>query len=122
MFTGWYKLAKGIREHASIEVFSDGAGTNNFENPGAYEMPANVRNGVKAPEPAFTQVSSLTLVASKTGRVTPDYFGREARYNPPSHSTTSPQIPSTVTRNWDLRLTSAIPQSKFQNRLPMHNM
>lgn len=113
MFTGWYELAKGIREHASFEVFRDGAGTDNFENPGAYEMPANVRNGAKTPEPAFTQISSPTPVTSKTGRVTPDYFGRKARYNPPSHSTISPQTPSTIARNWNLNQASAIPKSKF---------
>ena len=121
MFTGWYELARGIRVHASIEVFSDDAGTDNFENPGAYEMPPNVRNGAKTPEPALTQISSLTPVASKTGRVTPDYFGRKARYNTPSHSTTSPQTPITITRNWDLSQASAIPQSKFQNRLHMNS-
>jgi hypothetical protein len=117
MFSGWYELAMGWREHTSVEILSDDAAPSNFERPRAYEMLGKARNGAKTPEPTFTQLSLPSPVASKDSRATPDYFGRKA---PPLRSPSSHQPPSTIARNWDPSQTFATSESQYQNPLRMH--
>lgn len=111
MFTGWYQKVRGRSEPANIEFVS--AGARNFEDPGTYEMLGRDRDVGKTPEPAFTQISPLSPTAKggKGGRVTPDYFGREARYKSPSRSFSSPQPPNTISHDWDPSQSYAMAQN-----------
>ncbi|KIN04716.1 hypothetical protein OIDMADRAFT_50558 [Oidiodendron maius Zn] len=118
MFTGWYEKARGRREPANIEFVS--AGARNFEDPGTYEMLGRARDTGKTPEPVTTQISSLSPTA-KGGRVTPDYFGQEARYKSPSRSFSSPQPPNTISRDWDPSQSYAAP-GQYHNPLGMHKV
>jgi hypothetical protein len=119
MFTGWYEKARGRSEPANIEFVS--AGARNFEDPGAYEMLGRARDTGKTPEPAFTQISSLSP-AARGGRVTPDYFGQEARYKSPSRSFSSPQPPNSSAQDWDPSRSYAAPQNAYHNPLGMHKV
>ncbi|KAL3424807.1 hypothetical protein PVAG01_04088 [Phlyctema vagabunda] len=109
MFTGWIDLirtkVKPNKEFVSadVRVFKDPR-----KDPRSYEMLASERNG-KVPE-AFTSPTILTPLspALKSGRETPDYFGREARYKSPSRSFSSPKPPQT-NQGWDASQTHAAP-------------
>ena len=92
MFTGWLdlvrkKVVKRNNEFVSVDV-------GRLKDPGSYEMLG--RNADKTPEPTFSPVTPLSPsahVPPKSGRETPDYFGREARYKSPSRSFSSPKAP-----------------------------
>jgi hypothetical protein len=118
MFTGWYEKIRGRTEPANIEFVSTGA--RNFETPGTYEMLGRDRDMGKTPEPVF-QISPLSP-AAKGGRVTPDYFGHEARYKSPSRSFSSPQAPNTNSKDWDPSRSYAAPQGQMRNPLGMHKI
>jgi len=49
----------------------------------------------------------------KSGRETPDYFGREARYKSPTRSFSSPKPPAGILKNgWDSQASYASPQER----------
>jgi hypothetical protein len=118
MFTGWYNLFMGkIRpnnEFVSADVRA-------FKDPSAYEMlgrerDVNLSAGGKTPEP-FVGIASMPVTplspTLKTGRETPDYFGREARYKSPARSFSNPKPPGPQVqrdeeaRGWDPTATQA---------------
>jgi len=97
MFTGWLdlvrkKVVKRNNEFVSVDV-------GRLKDPGSYEMLG--RNTDKTPEPTFSPVTPLSPSAQiplKSGRETPDYFGREARYKSPSRSFSAPKPPPQETQ------------------------
>jgi hypothetical protein len=85
MFTGWYRMViKPKKEFISVDV-------KNLQDPRSYEMLSRDRENGKTPEP-LARPSSMSP-AMRSGRETPDYFGREARYKSPSRSFSSPKPP-----------------------------
>ncbi|KAF4634879.1 hypothetical protein G7Y89_g3225 [Cudoniella acicularis] len=112
MFTGWYGMVlskvKPNNEFISADV-------RQYKDPTSYEMLSRDRDGGKTPEP-FTSptVTPLSPTAkSKSGRETPDYFGRQARYTSPVQSFSVPKPPNQgadQTRvGWDPTTTHAQP-------------
>jgi len=90
MFTGWYELLMG-KVKPNHEFVSADVGR--FKDPGSYEMLGRAAD--KTPEP-FSPVGIATPQSpppAKSGRETPDYFGREARYKSPSRSFSAPKPP-----------------------------
>lgn len=100
MFVGWYELARGRIKPNNEFVSADARA---YKDPRSYEMLSRDRDGEirKTPEPLFSPMSP----ALKSGRETPDYFGREARYKSPSRSFSSPKPP----QSWDGTETYASP-------------
>lgn len=63
-------------------------------------------------------ISPISPAVTKSGRETPDYFGREARYKSPSRSFSSPKPPPggsmrTQTASWDSTSTHAQPAQPY---------
>jgi len=89
MFTGWYDLIKGLvrpnREFVSVDarVFAKDARSYEVLASGGQD------NRTKTPDVLLTPISP----AARHGRETPDYFGREARYQKPTTSFSSPRAP-----------------------------
>ena len=82
-----------------------------FKDPGSYEMLGRERDTGKTPEPLSTPTAvNIMLPVAKSGRETPDYFGREARYMSPSRSFSAPKAPQGQTASWDSNLPHASPQ------------
>jgi hypothetical protein len=101
MFTGWKELVmkrfKPNNEFVSADVKA-------IKDPASYEMLSRERDTGKTPEPLLpythsplpTPLSPPTPAAApRSGRTTPDYFGREARYKSPSRSFSNPRPPNT---------------------------
>jgi len=109
MFTGWIDMIKG-RVKPSNEFVS--ADVRVFKDPGSYEMLG--RDTTKTPEPTFSPAVTPISPAVKGGRETPDYFGREARYQSPARSFPVPKAPQGATQGvgqaWDPSRTHAAPQ------------
>ena len=92
MFTGWYELfMRKIRPNREF-VSVDAAKTPNPRDLRSYEM---LSSSGKNPMPNKTPDVLLTPIspAAKSGRGTPDYFGREAKYQNPTASFSSPKPP-----------------------------
>lgn len=105
MFTGWYELMRN-RIKPNKEFVSVDARV--FKDPRSYEMLASTRDqGRKTPEPTISQPIT-PLSAIKSGRETPDYFGREARYKSPTRSFSAPKSPPE--QAWDASRSHAQPQ------------
>jgi hypothetical protein len=123
MFTGWYelirsKISKGPNEFVSadVHIFKDPGGT------GTYEMLSRERTA-KSPEPVISPITPLSFAAmTKSGRETPDYFGREARYKSPSRSFSAPKPPVGYGRDWDPSSTYAAPAQPYVDPLAMHKV
>lgn len=87
-----------------------------YKDPGSYEMLGRDRDNGKTPEPLTSPITPLSP-AVKSGRETPDYFGREARYKSPSRSFSVPKAPQAHTpgqspippRTWDPAASHAQP-------------
>lgn len=109
MFTGWYELVRGKVKPDTEFVSAD---VGRFKDPGSYEMLG--RDNAKTPEPVLSPVAitPLSPAAPKSGRETPDYFGREARYKSPSRSFSAPKAPPVQQfgEAWDSRRSHANPQ------------
>ncbi|KAL2065100.1 hypothetical protein VTL71DRAFT_4240 [Oculimacula yallundae] len=104
MFTGWYEMVMG-RVKPNNEFVS--ADVRAFKDPSSYEMLSRDREIVKTPDPLVSYtVTPLSPVAAKSGRETPDYFGREARYKPDTRSFSSPK-PPTSNDGWDTSPTTS---------------
>jgi hypothetical protein len=78
-----------------------------FKDPGTYEMLGRERDNGKTPEPLISQPITPLSPVAKSGRETPDYFGREARYKSPTRSFSSPKPPQGNT--WDSTTSHAQP-------------
>jgi hypothetical protein len=106
MFTGWYDM---IRHRVKPNTEFVSADAHQYKDPSSYEMLGRQRdNGdSKTPEPFVASPNPITPLSPvvRSGRETPDYFGREARYKSPSRSFSSPKPPpgqfSPNTQSWD---------------------
>lgn len=99
MFVGWYDMVRGRVKPNNEFVSADASA---FKDPRSYEMLSRDRETTKTPEPLVSYpLTPLSPAANpKSGRETPDYFGREARYQTPSQSFSKPNAPHTR-QNWD---------------------
>jgi hypothetical protein len=92
MFTAWYGLVTNkIRPHREF-VSVDATRAPPLKDLRSYEMLSSDR---KSAAPTGTPLISVAPMAhtANGGRVTPDYFGREAKYHHPTHSFSSPKPP-----------------------------
>jgi hypothetical protein len=106
MFTGWYEFVMSkIRPNREF-VSVDAARVPAPRDLRSYEM---LSSSGKNPTPVRTSDVLLTPItaASQNGRVTPDYFGREAKYQNPTRSFSSPKPPQG--RQWSPTSTHAPP-------------
>ncbi|TVY60676.1 hypothetical protein LSUE1_G007449 [Lachnellula suecica] len=108
MFQGWYEMIRG-RVKPNNEFVS--ADVHQFKDPGTYEMLGRDRGDGKTPEALVSQPITPLSPVAKSGRETPDYFGREARYKSPSRSFSSPKPPRghSHTNTWDSTTSHAQP-------------
>ena len=109
MVTGWYEMVRGKVKPNNEFVSADVA---RFKDPGSYEMLGRERDNInsKTPEPLATPVVTPMSPVVKSGRETPDYFGREARYKSPSRSFSAPKPPpQSQSASWDANLSHATP-------------
>ncbi|KFY58195.1 hypothetical protein V497_04990 [Pseudogymnoascus sp. VKM F-4516 (FW-969)] len=108
MFTGWYDLVKS-KTKPSGEFISADAARAYSKDPSTYEMLASNGRDVdypSKPDLPLTQLSpAVTSPTGRSGRQTPDYFGREAKYQNPTHSFSSPRPPPG--RDWNAAETHA---------------
>lgn len=133
MFTAWWSLLRNPFSRSHPEFVS--ADVSNFKDPqdkntGSYEMlgrstdqkqfselPAKPPLSPMSPIiPLSPTAQTSTTPMHKSGRETPDYFGREARYKSPSRSFSAPKAPSVtstgVAQDWDPQRTYATPQQQ----------
>ncbi|KAF7867429.1 hypothetical protein EAF04_005512 [Stromatinia cepivora] len=112
MFTGWIEMYHGKMKSNNEFVSAD---VHAFKDPRAYEMLGNNRDqrDIKTMEACETP-DVLTPVSPirKSGRETPDYFGREARYKSPSRSFSKPNPP----QSWDSTSTFAPPMDSHNTK------
>jgi hypothetical protein len=102
MVVGWYEMVRGKVNHTTEFVSADVA---RFKDPGSYEMLGRERDNGKTPEPLATPVATPMSPVVKSGRETPDYFGREARYKSPSRSFSAPKPPQSQSASLDSHAT-----------------
>jgi hypothetical protein len=98
MFTGWFDLVKDRVKPNKEFVSADAARAAYSKDPRSYEMLAGSgkdRDSSKVSDVVLTPISPV----AKSGRETPDYFGREAKYHNPQHSFSSPKPPQGRTWN-----------------------
>lgn len=109
MFTGWYEMIRGKVKPNTEFVSADVA---RFKDPGSYEMLGRDFTNSKTPELVVASTMTPMSPVAKSGRETPDYFGREARYKSPSRSFSAPKPPPGPgqTASWDFTLSQASPQ------------
>ena len=120
MFKGWYDLViKRFRPNnefvsADVRVFKD---------PSAYEMLGRERDNLgKTPEPLVSNPDTpVSPPAAKSGRETPDYFGREARYKSPARSFSNPKPPRPSVA-WDPEAAQARPFYPGMDPLSMNKI
>lgn len=135
MFPAWRDHIKGLIKPDTEFVSADVSKRTLFKDPGSgtYEMLSRDRDNIdlsKSHEQPFitsTTITPLTPAAqvppqnSKTGRETPDYFGREARYKSPTRSFSSPKPPAGIMKGgWDSQQTYAPSQGGQQNANPYY--
>ncbi|KFY21508.1 hypothetical protein V493_07351 [Pseudogymnoascus sp. VKM F-4281 (FW-2241)] len=108
MYTGWYDLVRS-KTKPSGEFISADAARAYSKDPSTYEMLANNGRDVdypSKPDLPLTQLPpAVTSPTGRSGRQTPDYFGREAKYQNPTHSFSSPRPPPG--RDWNAAATHA---------------
>jgi len=104
MFAGWYQLVIGKLRPNREFVSVDAARVPNPRDLRTYEMLSSSGKNIpptKTPDVLLTDISP----AARNGRGTPDYFGREAKYQNPTHSFSSPKPPQG--RQWSPSATHA---------------
>ncbi len=107
MFIGWYEIVMGKVKPNNEFVSAD---VRAFKDPSSYEMLSRDRDNGKTPEPLVSYpITPLSPPAAKSGRETPDYFGREARYKSPARSFSNPKPPG-ANDGWDQASTSPPPR------------
>jgi hypothetical protein len=103
MFASWYQLVmsklRPNREFVSVDA-ARGPGPRDIRT---YEMLSSSGKNppTKTPDVLLTDISP----AARNGCGTPDYFGREAKYQNPTHSFSSPKLPQG--RQWSPSATHA---------------
>lgn len=104
MITGWAEMYRG-KINTNNEFVS--ADVHAFKDPRSYEMLSKDRDerDVKTMEADTPDAVTPVSPVRKSGRETPDYFGREARYKSPSRSFSKPNPP----KSWDSTSTYAPP-------------
>ena len=107
MFTGWYEMVRGKVKPDNEFVSAD---VTRFKTPGSYEMLGRENGNGKTPLPLATPAITPISPIAKSGRETPDYFGREARYKSPSRSFSSPKPPQGQVASWDSKPSHPSPQ------------
>ena len=113
MFTGWVDL---IRHRVKPNNEFVSADAHQYKDPSSYEMLGRDRGkgDIKTPEPFVATPNAITPLSpvAKSGRETPDYFGREARYKSPSRSFSSPKPPpgqfAPNTHSWNSQTSTPI--------------
>lgn len=129
MVTGWIELIRG-KVKPDTEFVSADVRTLKIPNAGNYEMLSRDRDNLPPPQNnskgqdfSVTAISPLTPIAhtasptpNKSGRETPDYFGREARYKSPTRSFSSPKPPHATMQSWDSHTSHAMPQQQQQQQ------
>jgi hypothetical protein len=99
MFTGWYEFVREkVRPNREF-VSVDAARAPNPRDVRSYEMLGKNRDTTDV------QLTPLSMAAKGGGRSTPDYFGREAKYQNPTQSFSSPKPPQG--RGWSASDTHA---------------
>lgn len=103
MISGWVQLFKSPFRANGQEFISADASKPYSKDPRSYEMLACGRNGLsdsKAEVPLTPLSPAAYHQGTRSGNETPQgYFGREARYQNPSHSFSSPKPPNG--RDWN---------------------
>ncbi|TAQ90209.1 hypothetical protein B7494_g1507 [Chlorociboria aeruginascens] len=119
MFSGWYEMVAGKVKPDNEFVSAD---VRAFKDPRAYEMLSRDRDNIegKIPEPSQTLMLTPISPAVKSGRETPDYFGREARYKSPSRSFSAPKPPQG--QQWDSNTSHAQPYLAGMDPLSMNKI
>src|SRR5579862_6056728 len=100
MVTGWIELFKnklrlGPKEFVSVDARQPS------QDPCTYEM---LSSGFKSPGSVLTSSPAepaIERVAPNTGNEALYPFGREAKYDPPARSFSSPRSPVYQAREWD---------------------
>lgn len=123
MFSGWYELIRGRVKPKNEFVSADAARTFK-EAPGTYEMLSRERDNPSGKDPqafAFGTVTPMSPATThaKSGRETPDYFGREARYKSPTRSFSSPKPPHASVQSWDSTASHAAPKPFYTGMDPL---
>jgi hypothetical protein len=104
IFAGWYQLVMSKLRPNREFVSVDAARIPNPRDLRTYEMLSSsgkIPPPTKIPDVLLTDISP----AARNGRGTPDYFGREAKYQNPTHSFSSPKPPQG--RQWSPSTTHA---------------
>lgn len=121
MFSGWVQLLKSPFRPSGAEFVSADASKPYSKDPSSYEMLASGRNGdftMAKPDVPLTPLSPAAYHApTRSGSQTPDYFGREARYQNPTHSFSSPRPPQG--RDWNPAATQAPPYQQAHRVDPL---
>lgn len=121
MFTGWVQLFKSPFRPGGREFISADASKPYSKDPSSYEMLASGRNGdfsMAKPDVPLTPLSPAAYHApTRSGSQTPDYFGREARYQNPTQSFSSPRPPQG--RDWNPAATQAPPYQQSHRVDPL---
>ena len=128
IFPAWVELIRGRIKPNTEFVSVDVSKRTLFKDPGSgtYEMLSRDRDNLelsKSREPYVmaTSITPLSPVAQtppqgKSGRETPDYFGKEARYKSPTRSFSSPKPPAGILKGgWDSQASYAAPNQERQN-------
>ncbi|QSZ30005.1 hypothetical protein DSL72_004523 [Monilinia vaccinii-corymbosi] len=109
MFTGWAEMfrskIKPENEFVSADVHA-------FKDPMTYEMLNKEQGQHDSQTPVTSETPYIATPASthrKSGRGTPEYFGREARYKSPSGSFSRPNPNPNPPLSWDSTQTYAPP-------------
>jgi hypothetical protein len=96
MLRAWYDLIKSkVRPNREF-VSVDAARTPVVKDQRSYEMLASNKETTRSPDAGLTPLTP----AARSGRGTPDYFGREAKYQNPTLSFSSPKPPHGQGRQW----------------------
>lgn len=115
MFTGWVDLVRSIlpsnrKQKEFVSVDARYENKKDLRTPRSYEMLSrDTSAGVTPLSPAQSPLS---------GRRSPDYFGRTARYHAPTTSFSSPRPPARG--SWDPQQTYARPGVEKLNPLGMN--
>lgn len=115
MFTGWYDLVRS-KVKPNGEFVSADAAKAYSKDPRSYEMLTSSgrdRHSSKPDVPLTPLSPAVNPPIGRSGRETPDYFGREAKYQNPTHSFSSPRPPQG--RDWDTAASNA-PSTNYQHR------
>jgi hypothetical protein len=126
IFQAWVELIRGRIKPNTEFVSADVSKRTLFKDPGSgtYEMLSRDRDNIepsKSREPYIMTATPITPLSpaaqatpqGKSGRETPDYFGREARYKSPTRSFSSPKPPAGILKGgWDSQASYASPQER----------